>query len=208
MNRRPTTPTPRRSRVANDCIDAVLRGDLSGAREIARRNVGRCDGLAAELRSIRQSLDELRALPESPDLSDRILGALDRSAREQSRSTWRLSISRRFSVAAGLVIVSVVAGLFNRVDNNDAIVRNSQATLQTISPESGDESPLRLGDISDYVSIAHMDDVVLGGSGGVLAWVPQTDEQLTTYRGPLSSSQAVLSVKSKSRTPTAKPSRK
>jgi len=209
MNRRPTTATPRRSRIANDCIDAVLRGDLSGAREIARRNVGRCDGLAAELRSIRESLDHMRALPESPVLSDRILIALDRASREQSRSTMRMSISRRFSVAAGLVIVSVVAGLFNRGENGVEISRNSQiATVQTIAPDSDEDLMLRLGDISQYESTAHMDAVVVGGSGGVLALAPQTDEQsATSYKGPLSAAQAVLNVKSKSRKPGANSSR-
>lgn len=200
-NRRPTTPTPRRSRVANDCIDAVLRGDLTSAREIAKRNVGRCDGLASELRSIRQTLDRLQALPESPDLSDRILVALDREASERSRTTMRLSISRRFAVAAGLVIVSVAAGLFNRSEQATNDADNQRiAKVLTVSPEPSDELLIGLGDISRYDTDSQVDAITMGGSGGVLALAPQADEnKMTTYQGPLAPAQAVLNVKSKSR---------
>lgn len=204
-NRRPTRPTPRHSRVANECIDAVLRGDLSGAREIARNNAGRCDGLAGELRSLRKSLDELRQLPESPDLTDRILNHVEHNARRSKRVAWRMPIIGRFAVAAGLIIVTVVSGVFkNSEEQIQSNFAGPQAALVTVEIEDSVALSLSAGDLERYDRRADPESLVVGGSGGALALSPvESTGSTSAYRGPLLPTQAVLNVRSKTRTPAS-----
>ncbi|MFZ4573625.1 MAG: hypothetical protein ACOYN0_04460 [Phycisphaerales bacterium] len=107
----------RRTRaVANECLDMLCRGEAVEARRLARMSAPECPGLTEEIRSLREAASRLSIAPQSPDMSEAVLGRLE-AVQMFLPTRQRRAVSRsRVLVAVGLVFIASLAALRQRFD--------------------------------------------------------------------------------------------
>lgn len=101
--------------VANECLDALCRGDAAGARKLVKASAADCPGLAGEIRALRGAVSGLGIPPAAPDLSASILDQLDASRGFLPRRERRHLSMSRVALACGLVLSGAGIAVFHRL---------------------------------------------------------------------------------------------
>ena len=91
-----------RDRLVNECLDSIIEGDAGMARAMIRASTELAPGADRDVADLRRMMRPLSKLPNSPDLSARILAETHRrrpflpSLARHRISVWRVALAASF----------------------------------------------------------------------------------------------------------------